>query len=431
MRHSMLLRLTALATVALSPVAGAQVIAITGGTVYPVSGPKIENGTVLIRDGKIAAVGTNVTIPADARRIDARGKWVTPGFINSATTLGLSEAGGPQFSGGYNDAGARATDGITAAFEAWKGLNPVNTFIIPSRQEGVTSVVVAPGGGMVGGKTAVIDLIDATSAGEMVRRAGTAMVGDFGSPSNGSTDSRAEYWAKWRTLLNDVKAYQGRRAAYEAGNFRTLAASREDLEALVPVVSGQMPLAMGVDRASDILAALAFAKDYGLRLWIMGGAEAWMVAREIAVAKVPVFTGAMNNIPTDFNSLGQRQENAAMLRAAGVTVVLVGNGPGGGESFNVRNIRQEAGNAVAYGLSWDDALRSITLTPAEILGVGGQIGALATGLDANVVVWSGDPFEFSSVAEQVFVRGRTFDTKSRQQQLTERYLTLPPAYRRP
>ena len=431
MRATLLLRLTALATLALGPVAGAQVIAIIGGTVYPVNGPKIENGTVLIRDGKIAAVGSSVAIPADAQRIDARGKWVTPGFINSATTLGLSEAGGPQFSGGYNDTGARGTDGVAAAFEAWKGLNPVNTFIIPSRQEGVTSVVVAPGGGMVGGKAALIDLIDATSAVEMVRRAPAAMVGDFGNPGGGSTDSRAEYWAKWRTLLDDAKAYQGRRAAYEAGNSRTLAASRADLEALVPVVGGQMPLALGVDRASDIIAALAFAKEYGLRLWIMGGAEAWMVAREIAAAKVPVFTGAMNNIPTDFNSLGQRQENAAMLRAAGVTVVLVGNGPGGGESFNVRNIRQEAGNAVAYGLSWDEALRSITLTAAEVMGVAGQIGAIAPGLDANVVVWSGDPFEFSSVAERVFVRGRTFETKSRQQQLTERYLTLPPTYRRP
>ena len=431
MRATMLLRLTALATALLAPVAGAQVIAITGGTVYPVNGPRIENGTVLIRDGKIVAVGANVAIPADARRIDARGKWVTPGFINSATSLGLSEAGGPQFSGGYNDTGARATDGITAAFDAWKGLNPVNTFIIPARQEGVTSVVVAPGGGMVGGKAALIDLVDATSAVEMLRRAPTAMIGDFGNPGGGSTDSRAEYWAKWRTLLDDVKAYQGRRAAYEAGNSRALAASRADLEALIPMVNGQLPVSLHVDRASDILAALAFAKENGLRLWIMSGAEAWMVAREIAAAKVPVFTGAMNNIPTDFNSLGQRQENAAMLRAAGVTVVLVGNGPGGEESFNVRNIRQEAGNAVAYGLSWDDALRAITLTPAEVMGVSGQIGALAAGLDANLVVWSGDPFEFSAVAEQVFVRGRTFDTTSRQQQLTARYLTLPPAYRRP
>src|SRR5690606_26189732 len=114
--------LLALAATPLPP-ASAQTIAITGGTVYPVSGPKIENGTVLIRDGKIAAVGASVTIPSDAERIDARGKWITPGFINSATTLGLNEAGGPQFSGGYNDVSARGETGIAAAFEAWRGLN--------------------------------------------------------------------------------------------------------------------------------------------------------------------------------------------------------------------------------------------------------------------------------------------------------------------
>jgi len=410
---------------------GGQAIAITGGTVYPVSGPKIENGTVLIRDGRIAAVGADVAIPADARRIDARGKWVTPGFINSATNLGLSEAGSPQFSGGYNDVSARGSRGIAASFEAWKGINPVSTLFAPARQEGVTSVLVAPGGGMIGGKAAVIDLIEAQTAGEMVRLAPVAMVGQFANPGAGETNARAEYWARWRTLLDDVKAYQGRRAAFESGNTREFAAARADLEALIPVANGQMPIALAVDKASDILAALAFAQEYKLKLWITGGAEAWMVAAQIAAARVPVLTGAMNNIPASFDALGQRQENAALLRAAGVTVVLVGNGPGDPESYNVRNIRQEAGNAVAYGLSWDDALRAITLTPAEVLGVAGQVGSLAAGRDANVVIWSGDPFEFSSVAEQVFVRGRTFTTQSRQQQLTERYLTLPPAYLRP
>ncbi|MBK7907893.1 MAG: amidohydrolase family protein [Gemmatimonadetes bacterium] len=411
--------------------ARAQTVAIIGGTVHPVSGPRIENGTVLIRDGKVVAVGADVAIPADARRIDARGKWVTPGFINAATTLGLSEAGDPQFSGGYNDGGARGAHGINASFDAWKGLNPANTFIIPARHEGVTSVVVAPGSGMVAGRMALIDLIDATTPTEMLRKGPAGMVGDFGNPGNGEAGARAEYWAKWRTLLDDVKAYQTRRAAYEMGNSRELAAPRSELEALIPVVTGQLPLALSVDRASDILAALAFASEYKLRLWIVGGAESWIVAKEIAAARVPVFTGAMSNIPGDFASLGQRQETAALLRAAGVTVVLIGNGPGGPGDFNVRNMRQEAGNAVAYGLTWEEALRAITLTPAEVLGVADQIGAIAVGRDANVVVWSGDPFEFGSVAEQVFVRGRTFATKSRQQQLTERYLTLPPAYRRP
>ena len=433
MRTHRMWRLAALcgATVLAATASAAQTVAITGGTVYPVSGPRIENGTVLIRDGRIVAVGADVVVPADARRIDARGKWVTPGFINSATTLGLSEAGSPQFSGGYNDVSARGERGIAASFEAWKGLNPVSTLFAPARQEGITSVVVAPGGAMIGGKAAVIDLIDASTAGEMVRQAPAAMVGQFGNPGSGETSARAEFWARWRTLLDDVKAYQARRVAFESGNTRAFAASRADLEALIPVAAGQMPLALNVDRASDILAALAFASEYKLKLWITGGAEAWMVAPQLAAARVPVLTGAMNNIPASFDALGQRQENAALLRAAGVTVVLVGNGPGDPASYNVRNLRQEAGNAVAYGMSWDDALRAITLTPAEVLGISGQVGALAPGRDANVVVWSGDPFEFASVAEHVFVRGRTFTAQSRQQQLTERYLTLPPAYTRP
>jgi len=411
--------------------ATAQTIAITGGTVFTVAGPRVENGTVLIRDGKIVAVGNDVAIPDGAVRIDARGKWVTPGFINSATSLGLSEAGGPQFSGGYNDASARGEHGIAANFEAWKGLNPVNTYIAPARQEGVTSVVVMPGGGMISGKSAVIDLIEANAVGPMVRKPAVAMIGQFANPGSGEANSRAEFWAKWRELFDDVKSYQGRRAAFESGDTREFAASKADLEALIPVVTGQMPLALRVDRASDIIEAIAFAKEYGIKLWINGGAEAWMVAQEIAAANVPVFTGAMNNIPGDFSTLGQRQETAALLRAAGVTVVLIGNGPGDNESFNVRNIRQEAGNAVAYGMSWDEALRAITVVPAEVLGISSQVGALQAGRDANVVVWSGDPFEFSSVAEHVYVRGAEITTKSRQQLLTERYKTLPPAYTKP
>ena len=430
MRHTLSMLRIVVITAMLPSITGAQVIAITGGTVYPVSGPKIENGTVLIRDGKIAAVGAGVAIPEGARRIDARGKWVTPGLIHALTSLGLGEGGSPEFSGGYSDGRARGADGIAATFDAWRGINPANTFIAPTRQEGVTSVGVIGGGGMIGGRTALIDLVEATSAIAMLRKAPTAMLGGFGSPSAG-TGARDEYWDKWRRLLDDVKAYQTRRAAYETGSTRTFETTQANLEALIPVVTGQLPLMLDVDRASDILAALEFAKQYNLRLWLANASEGWMVATEIAAAKVPVFVGAMSDIPTSFEALGQRRENAAMLRAAGVTVVLVGIGTSGGVDFNVRNIRQEAGNAVAYGLSWDDALRAVTLTPAEVMGVGGSVGSLQVGRDANVVVWSGDPFEFSTRAEHVFVQGRTFDTKSRQQQLTERYLTLPPSYRRP
>lgn len=410
-----------LATTALD----AQDIALTGATVYPVSGPKLENATIVLREGRIVSVGANVAVPAGARVIDARGKWITPGFINAATTLGLSEAGSPQFSGGYNDASARGPNGVTASFDAWRGLNPASTLFAPARDEGVTSVVVAPGGRMVSGRLAVIDLVDASTAGEMLRRAGVAMAGDFGSPGAGSAASRAEYWARWRTLVNDVRVYQQRRAQFENGATREFAAPQAELEALVPVVSGQMPLVLSVDRASDILEALAFAKEMNLKLWLESASEGWLVAREIAAAGVPVFVGAMNNIPVSFDALSSAQENAALLRAAGVTVVLIGNGPGDPATFNVRNIRQEAGNAVAYGMSWDEALRAITLSAAQVLGIADRVGTLEAGKDANLVVWSGDPFEFSSAAEHVFVRGREFTQKSRQELLLERYQRLP------
>ena len=409
----------------------AQTVAITGGTVYPVSGPKIENGTVLITNGRITAVGRDVQIPDGATRVDARGKWVTPGFINSATTLGLAEGGSPQFSGGYNDQGARGANGISASFEAWRGINPASTFFAPARDEGVTSVVVAGGDGMIAGKMALIDLVEGRVASDFLRKGPAAMVGSFGNPGAGETDSRAEYWAKWRSLMNDVRSYQVRRAEFERAATRDFLARQVDLEALVPVLAGQLPLLLTVDRASDILEAIAFAKEFDIKLWLGGAAEGWLVAREIAAANVPVFTGAMNNIPGDFSSLGQRQENASLLRAAGVSVILIGNGPGDPASFNVRNIRQEAGNAVAYGMSWDDAMRAITIVPAEVMGVSDRVGSIAAGRDANLVIWSGDPFEFSSVAERVWVRGMEYTSASRQEQLVQRYKTLPGAPYRP
>jgi len=156
-------------------------------------------------------------------------------------------------------------------------------------------------------------------------------------------------------------------------------------------------------------------------LMISGGAESWLAADRLAAAHVPVLTGAMNNIPDSFARLNQRQETAAMLRRAGVQVVLVGNGDGDESRFNARNIKYEAGNAVAYGMNYDDALRAITLAPAELFGLSDRIGSLQAGRDANVVVWSGDPFEFSTRAEHVFIRGREFKEPSRQDLLIERY----------
>ena len=408
--------------------AGAQTIAITGGTIYPVSGAPITNGTVLMRDGRIVAVGAGIDIPADAQRIDASGKIVTPGIVNGATELSVVDIGAVAAT---RNVSARGREGIAAAFTVWDGLNPASVLIPPARSAGITSVVIAPRGGLLSGQAAVLHLVEGTAA-DMVMRSPVAMVGQIGSPQQANAQSRGELLLKLREVLDDARAYARRKAEYERAQTRQFAASRLDLEALGPVLDGRLPLLLEVDRASDIESALKLARDYNLKLIISGAAEAWMVADKLAAAHVPVLTGAMNNIPLSFSSLGTRQENAGLLRRAGVTVVIIGNAGGGDEeAFNVRNVRFEAGNAVAYGMSREDALRAITLTPAEVFGVADRIGSLQTGKDADVVIWSGDPFEFATQPEHVFIRGREVRATTRQDLLEQRYKNLPPDYRRP
>jgi len=406
----------------------AQTIAITGGKVYPVSGPPIERGTVVITNGKITAVGSNVAIPAGAQRINATGKVVTPGFINSSTQLGVQEVSQV---GDTRDMSARGKDNIAAAFTIWEGLNPNSVMMAPARKEGITSFVVLPTGGLVSGQAALVDVVPGATT-DMIIRAPVAMVTEVGDARGGGLGSRGELIVKLRELLEDTKFFQTHRAAFERAGTRDFATSRLDLEAMIPVVEGKLPLLINVDRESDIAAALRLAREFNLKIMVAGGAEAWMMADKLAAARVPVLTGAMNNIPGGFAALGQRQENAALLRKAGVSVALIGNAGGGDEeAFNVRNLKQEAGNAVAYGMTWDDALRAVTLAPAEIFGVSDRVGSLQAGREGNVVVWSGDPFEFTTRVEHVFVRGREYSDKTRQDLLMERYKTLPGTHNNP
>ncbi|PYS40869.1 MAG: imidazolonepropionase [Acidobacteria bacterium] len=413
--------LIAIIVIVAAAAASAQTIAITNGTVYPVSGAPIPNGTVLIRDGVIVAVGPGVSVPAGATRIDATGKIVTPGLINSVTQLGVVEVSQVRDT---NDVRATGTNRISAAFKVWEGLNSASALFAPTRNEGITTAIVSPEGGLVSGQAAVIDLI-AGHATDMVRRAPVAMVAQIESPNDAGTNARGELVGKLRALLDDVKFYAQNRATFDRAGTRSLSAPKADLEALVPVVEGKLPLVLLANRLDEIDVALALARDYGLKIMIAGGAEAWMTADRLAAAHVPVLTGAMSNIPSSYSTLNQRQENAALLTKAGVRVVIVATGGSDVTQFNARNIKYEAGNAVAYGMSHDDALRAITLTPAELFGISDRVGSLQPGRDANVVVWSGDPFEFSTQVEHVLIRGREVKEPSRQDLLIERYRPHP------
>ncbi|HLZ46938.1 MAG TPA: amidohydrolase family protein [Gemmatimonadales bacterium] len=396
----------------------AQTIAITGGTVYPISGAKIENATVLIRDGRIAAVGANVAVPAGATRIDASGKVVTPGFIDGAGQMGLREIGAVDNTNEYT---LRGND-VAAAFNVLEGINPASMLIAVTRMEGITSTLAVPNGNLILGQAALIDL-DGVTIEAMRVKSPAAMVADLGEASKGAGGgSRAGAAERLRRVLNDAREYAPRRADYRRRQIEELSASAADLEALQPVLRGELPLIVIANRRSDIETALRIAKEYKLKLILAGAAEGWMIPQEIAAAGVPVLVEPLDNIPS-YDALGIRYENAGLLAKGGVKVALMETA-----TENTRDLRQQAGNAVANGMTWEQALRAVTLTPAEVFGVADRYGSLETGKVANVVVWSGDPFEFSTGVEHVFIRGRDIPLRSRQTELLDRYRTLPPKY---
>jgi imidazolonepropionase-like amidohydrolase len=409
----------ALLAVTLTTAAHAQTIAITGGTVYPVSGPKIPGGTVVLRDGKIVAVGANVTIPDDATRVDAAGRWVTPGLIHLRTTLGLKlfESGAQ-----IDTEEDTATGQVKAAFDVADGLDPASMTIAVARMEGVTSAVATPAGGLIPGQAALIDLAG-DQVDEMLVKAPAAMIADLsqgGKESGGG--SRAGAVLRLRRVLRDAREYAERKEDFRKARIQPLAATADDLEALQPVLRGELPMFVIANRRSDIESALRVARDFKLRIAIYGGAEAWQAASALAAAGVAVILEPLTDVPS-FDALGARLDNATLLRERGVSVVAAQS-----DAAHFRDLRQAAGNEVRNGMPWDDALRTVTLAPAEAALVADRYGSLDAGKVANVVVWSGDPLELSSRVEHLFIRGKAVPLVSRQTELLERYRRLPPAY---
>jgi imidazolonepropionase-like amidohydrolase len=400
----------------MAPGLHAQVIAISNGEVHPVSGPVITGGTVLMEDGVIAAVGRDVDIPPGARVIDASGKVVTPGLFDSSTRLGIVEIGAYQ---GSSD-GSSSNPRMTAAFNVSEGINPNSTLIPVARVEGITRAIVAPGGGasLVAGSSALINL-GGTSLSEMLQKTPVAMyaaIGEQGAMYVGG--SRPLALLRLREVFTDVRDYAENRSAFAAGDRRAYSMSRLDLEAMIPVLSGELPLVLSVNRANDILTALGLKEEFGLKMVLSGVGEGWMVAEEIAAAGVPVMTVAASNLPS-MEVLGATYENVSRMADAGVDVVLASF-----DAHNARNLKFQAGLAVSYGMPHGDALRSVTLTPAEVWGVESAVGSLDPGKAGDVVVWSGDPFEVLTSVEHVFINGEEISYETRQRALFLKYRSL-------
>jgi len=225
-----------------------------------------------------------------------------------------------------------------------------------------------------------------------------------------------------RRVLDDARDFERRQADYRRDQMQPLAAPAADLAALLPVLHGQEPIIITAHRRSDIENALRIGREYKLRLIVASAEEGWQMAGELAAAKVPVIVNPLTDIPS-YDGLSPRLDNAALLSTAGVDVIIASF-----DAHNSRNIKQFAGNAVAYGMGWDAALKAVTLNPAAALGIADRYGSLEAGKVADVVVWTGDPFEFSTNVTKVFLRGHDVPLTSRQRALMERYRVLPPKY---
>ena len=386
-------------------------VAIEGARVEVGDGTVLEHATVVVDHGRIVSVGTGAA-PAGAERVDGRGKVLSPGLVETLCQIGVSEVFQEEAT-----VDARLHDGaLLPGFRVADGFNPLSAHIPTARGEGITSVVVSPTGAVVYGTGAWADLTGTLSS-RPDPATPAAMFGGIGAEAaQAASGARGGVWLRLRQLVEDARFYRQNRAAFDRGDSRQLVVSPLHLAAMQPVLDGRIPLVLDADRASDILAAIAFGKAEGVRVVIAGGAEAYVVRRELAAAKVPVILRPADLMPGSFDALRARDDAPMLLAQAGVPLVITSG------TFTERRARQEAGIAAANGLPHADAVRAITSRPAEVFGKAGEVGMVRAGLRANLVLWSGDPLEVTTAAERVWIDGVPMSLDNRQRRLVERYL---------
>jgi N-acyl-D-aspartate/D-glutamate deacylase len=369
----------------------------------------LERADVLVRGGRIAAVGSNLAA-AGAAVVEANGRPLTPGLFGGITALGVEEVSlepstVDNASPRGDDAGAPAEP--RPEFDVMLAFNPDSAVIGVNRVEGVTYAMVAPGA--VSGDTVI------AGQGTVARLDGRAEA--IVTPSHtlfanlNAGVSRASQFMLLEQATREAKPTTQMRDV----DFRLLTPTGR--EVLARYLAGGR-IAFSVDRAIDIRQVLAFAQKHGARPIIVGGAQAWQVAGTLAQARVPVVLDPLVDLPDSFDRLGATLENAARLHEAGVRIAFTNLNDG---THNARKVRQAAGVAVAHGLPFDAALAALTSNPAEIFGLGAEYGRIAPGYLADLVLWSGDPLEVTTVAEQVWIDGRAQSMRSRQTELRDRY----------
>jgi imidazolonepropionase-like amidohydrolase len=405
-------------------------IAIRNARIVTVSGPTIENGTIVIRDGKIEAVGTNVSVPAGAQTIDGIGLSVYPGMIDAGTNMGLVEV--PQGANGTVDT-AEVGD-LNPNAKAITAVNPHSAHIGVTRVEGITNTLSAPSGGLISGQAALINLLG-TAPREMAVVPQAALVinyprigggggGGFGGPPQQPANLSDTLAANERQLdqirkiLRDAEAYGRAQDAYAKDKSLPRPDRNVVLEPMVPYVRGEQPVIFRADREAEIRGAVRFAEEMKLKPIILGGDDAWKVASLLKEKNVPVILTGVFSLPgREDDAYDALYEQPAKLQQAGVRF-CISTGDSGPE---VRNLAQYAGMAAAFGLSKDDAVKSVTLYPAQILNVADRLGSIEPGKMANLVVTDGDLLEIRSRIVYLYIDGRSVVLSSRHTELNEAF----------
>ena len=414
----------ALALLAGGGVASAQDLLIRNATVHTASARGTLQATdVLVRNGRIAAIGNGLSA-GSATVVDAQGKPLTPTLFGGITDIGVEEVSGESATVDNTLAlGANAADmRVRPEFDLTLAYNPESVLVPVARVEGIgwtlLSAGTRPGGSFIGGQGGTVRLDGSLDA--IGPRALFVTLGGDGANLSGS--SRAAQWMLLDQLIDEVR---GRIAPNSQFALLTPAGRTT----LAKYFGGGGRVVVRIQRAADIVRLLRWSKQRGVDVAIVGAAEGWKVAPQLAAAGVPVFVDALANLPADFDAIDATLENAARLHAAGVRVSF---SQAGDASHNARKIRQLAGHAVANGLPWEAALAGLTSVPAAAAGVAGELGTIAIGQRADLVLWSGDPLDVANVAQQVWMDGRAIPMRSRQTELRDRYLHaetgLPRAY---
>jgi imidazolonepropionase-like amidohydrolase len=396
-------------------------IAIRGATVHSVSGQPVPNATVVIEQGRIRAVGQNgsVLIPPQAAIIPAEGLHLYPGMIDAGTILGLAELDSARETQDYREGGDFQPD-----LRAGVAVNPDSELIPVTRANGVTTVVVRPTGGVVAGQGALINLAGWTPR-EMTIVDPLALYIEFPAAPRFSLGDRDSSAFTGRGLAKKQREEKIRRLkdlfaqalTYDEGRKKGAGPANPRLDALVPYARGQKPVVIQAYRKAEITEALKLADELKLKMILSGATDAWRVADELKKRDIPVIVGPVMSLPADRDEpFDAAYSNAAKLHSAGVRFCIRTSG-----SSNTRNLPYEAAMTVAYGLPADEGLKAVTLSPAQILGVGDQLGTIDVGKRANLVLTTGDLLQVSSQVQAVFIDGKPLEPTSKQTRLYDRY----------